>query len=283
MISYRELREISLSFRRLSSNLLTATHTNVDVQLERFKKYIDSTLFINDAIQTFIKDTEFDYSQCFTSSGWGGDMMQICVPADEACHVKAMYDYMSHIAESGVSVFQFARRFSHKTKYVEIIQDFIGDAFKPLIDFINDAISKEMILIEDEMKFARPAVTQHIGTVYGTVNQQGTGTITSHNTTNINAANISELASKIIASLDAVQEIPEEEIDNVRDDLESISEQVSSPTPKKNRLQKALAGIKKFFSDFSMKLAVGCAVNGVTSLDWTSIIEQVETFIKNMI
>ena len=282
MISYRELREISLSFRRLSSNLLTATHTNVDVQLERFKKYIDSTPFINDAIQTFIKDTEFDYSQCFTSSGWGGDMMQICVPADESCHVKAMYDYMSHIAESGVSVFQFARRFSHKTKYVEIIQDFIEDAFKPLIDFINDSISKEMILIEDEMKFAHPAVTQNIGTVYGTVNQ-GTSAITSHNTTNINAANISELASKIIASLDAVQEIPDDEIDNVRDDLESISEQVSSPTPKKNRLQKALAGIKKFFSDFSMKLAVGCAVNGVTSMDWTSIIEQVETFIQTIV
>lgn len=282
MISYRELREISLSFRRLSSNLLTATHTNVDVQLERFKKYIDSTPFINDAIQTFIKDTEFDYSQCFTSSGWGGDMMQICVPADESCHVKAMYDYMSHIAESGVSVFQFARRFSHKTKYVEIIQDFIEDAFKPLIDFINDSISKEMILIEDEMKFAHPAVTQNIGTVYGTVNQ-GTSAITSHNTTNVTAANISELASKIIASLDAVQEIPDDEIDNVRDDLESISEQVSSPTPKKNRLQKALAGIKKFFSDFSMKLAVGCAVNGVTSMDWTSIIEQVETFIQTIV
>ena len=283
MISYRELRGISLSFRRLSSNLLTATHTNVDVQLERFKKYIDSTPFINDAIQTFIKDTEFDYSQCFTSSGWGGDMMQICVPADESCHVKAMYDYMSHISESGVSVFQFAKRFSHKTKYVEIIQDFIEDAFKPLIDFINDAISKEMILIEDEMKFAHPAITQNIGTVYGTVNQQGTGAITSHNTTNVTAANISELASKIIASLDAVQEIPNDEIDNVRDDLESIFEQVSSPTPKKNRLQKALAGIKKFFSDFSMKLAVGCAVNGVTSMDWTSIIEQVETFIQGIV
>ena len=69
----------------------------------------------------------------------------------------------------------------------------------------------------------------------------------------------------------------------MRDDLESISEQVSSPTPKKNRLQKALAGIKKFFSDFSMKIAVGCAVNGVTSLDWTSIIEQVETFIQTIV
>lgn len=281
MISYRELREISLSFRRLSSNLLTATHANIDVQLERFKKYIDSTPFIRDSIQSFIKDTEFDYSQCF-KSGWGGDMMQICVPADEACHVKAMYDYMSHISESEASVLQFASRFSYKTKYVEIIQDFIEDAFKPLIDFINDSISKTMILIEDEMKFAPPAVNQTIGTVYGTVNQQGTGTISSHNTTNVTAANIAELASKIIASLEVAREIPEEEIENVRDDLESISEQVSSPAPKKNRLQKALSGIKKFFADFSMKLAVGYAVSGVTSLDWTSIIEQVETFIQSI-
>ena len=61
MISYRELREISLSFRRLSSNLLTATHTNVDVQLERFKKYIDSTPFINVCIASFIKSVESMY------------------------------------------------------------------------------------------------------------------------------------------------------------------------------------------------------------------------------
>ena len=40
--------------------------------------------------------------------------------------------------------------------------------------------------------------------------------------------------------------------------------------------------LEKSFTDFSMKLSVGCAVNGVTSLDWTSIIEQVETFIQTI-
>ena len=50
MISYRELREISLDFRRLSSNLLNATHETADVQLERFKQYIDTTPFVQEKI-----------------------------------------------------------------------------------------------------------------------------------------------------------------------------------------------------------------------------------------
>ena len=57
--------------------------------------------------------------------------------------------------------------------YTDIIQRFLENTVKPLINFINDEISKEMILLEDEKKAA--PMTQNIGTVNGPVIQQGSG------------------------------------------------------------------------------------------------------------
>ena len=45
MISYRELRTLSLDFRRISSNLLNSDDDNADVNMIRFKKFIDETPF----------------------------------------------------------------------------------------------------------------------------------------------------------------------------------------------------------------------------------------------
>ena len=63
------------------------------------------------------------------------------------------------------------------------------------------------------------------------------------------------LYTSILPSLDLLSDVPQDEIDNVEDDLESVEEQLTSAAPKKKRLQKAVDGIKKFLSDFSMKVA----------------------------
>ena len=89
--------------------------------------------------------------------------------------VKAMYDYLDYIISNGSNILGIAMHYPHsQKKFNEIIQHFLDIAFKPLIDFINDAISKEMILMEEQKPLG---VTQNIGTVYGTVNQQGGGTV----------------------------------------------------------------------------------------------------------
>lgn len=58
------------------------------------------------------------------------------------------------------------------------------------------------------------------------------------------------LIDKLLASLPEIQGVDSEEIENVKDDLEMIQEQLKSDVPKKNRIGKALAGIKKFAGDF---------------------------------
>ena len=152
-----------------------------------------------------------------------------------------------------------------------------------MIDFINDAISKEMILMEEQKPLG---VTQNIGTVYGTVNQQGGGTINSETT--VLAGNLEQIAEiekmieKILPHLDDIPDIPKDAADDVKDDLESVKEQINAPAPKKKRLQKAIDGIKKFFGDFSPQLAAALAAHAITTTDWNAMIASVEKLISSL-
>lgn len=284
MITLRELREISLDFRRCSSNFLNSTTEDADILIRRFKNYIDSTPFISDVIKKKTEKIEFDYNDCFLDEerhGYG----EIHIPVDEACHIKAMYDFLGEMANnSSKDVLDYSVSFNYSSsKYDEIIQDFLSVAFKPLIDFIIDSISKEMILVEEESKAsANPTISQHIDAVYGTVNQQGSGTIVSVTTVNPEIADISARLDKIIDSLDYIENVSEDDIENVKDDLESIKEQIESSSPKKNRLQKAIANIKTFVKDLSMKLAVSYAAGVITETDWVSLIQDIEAFIASV-
>lgn len=277
MITYRELREISLSFRRLSSSFLNSSDNDAAVLIQRFKKYIDETPFISELIQHTISGVEYDYHECFKSNVHGG-WSEVVPPVDESCHIKAMYDYLSAIIENNCNVRGAAMSYLHTNgKFDEIIQNFLDKSFKPLIDFINDAISKEMILVEEERT---PMFTQKIENVYGTVNQQGSGTINS--TTFAFPAQAEEilgLLNKILPSVEVIDGIPKSVLEDVKDDLLSVEEQVKSPSPKKNRLQKAITSIKKFLGDFTSKVAVTYAASSISRIDWDILISKVEEYI----
>ena len=163
-----------------------------------------------------------------------------------------------------------------------MIQKFMDKAFKPLIDFINDQISMEMIIMDEERKAnAGNTFIQNIETLNGSATQQANGTINNYNSNNDASAMLS-LIEKIMSSLPELSDIDVDEIDNVKDDLEVIQEQINQSVPKKNRLTKALNGIKKFANDFSVKLAVSLATGVVTNTDWGTLIHQIELFIENL-
>ena len=277
MTTYTELRGISFCFRRLSSNFLNSTYNDASALIQRFKGFIDETPFISELISNTIAGIEYDYHDCFRDRAHGG-WSDIFPPVDEKCHVKAMYDYMTAIVDNNANVRGAAMSYCWTEKKMDrIIQAFLNKAFKPLIDYINDAITKEMIVLEEAKE---SVITQNIENVYGTVNQQGSGTIHSETYVyNEQVEQIIELLRKIMPSLEFISDIPDDALDDVKDDLESVEEQIEAHFPKKNRLQKALAGIKKFASDFSMKLAVSLAASSVTHMDWNALIQKLETYI----
>ena len=283
MITKSELRKVSLDFRRLSSNFLNSTEDNAATMIQRFKKFIDDTPFIAEMISNTIEDVDYDWHNCFRksdNSGWH----EVKIPVNEACHIKAMYDYLDHIINNGSNVLGFALNyFNSQGTFNESIQHFLEIAFKPFVDYIIDAISKELILIEEQ----KPAgLIQNIGSVYGTVNQQGNGTINSTTLTIRNnnelSAEIEEIIGKILPHLHHIPNIPEDVTEDVRDDFESVKEQIKSPAPQKTRLKKAIAGIKKFFGDFSPQLTASLAAYAITQTDWNKVFVSVERFISSL-
>ena len=275
-----ELRKLSLEFRRLSSNLLNSTDSTADINLSRFLKFIDGNELILGFIKDKISGVDYDFKKCFDigCSGWA----HFNPPEDEECHIKAQYDYILFInSEDKISVRGQAMRYCWSSgKINDIIQSFLDMAFKPLIDFINDHLSMEMIVCDEETKvMGGNTYIQNIETVNGSASQQNSGAITTYNTINDTSFMIA-LIDKLLASLPEIQGVDSKDIENVKDDLEMIQEQLKSDAPKKNRIGKALAGIKKFVGDFSMNLAVTFAAGAVTGTDWNMLLQQVENFIK---
>ena len=269
-----------LDFRRKSSQLLNSDQHDADVNLCRFVDFIENTPMLHNIVHDVVDVTEFDFKECFLIDG--GSWIGIQVPIDEKKHIKAMYDYANYIANSETEsiVYQAQRYPCSSSKWSEIIQNYLNDAIKPLIDFINDSISKEIILMQQEENAV--SMTQNIGTVNGNVVQQQHGNVNITNQTGISSEDLNGLIEKIMASLPEIKDVDTEEVDSVKDDLESLQEQIQSPTPKKNRMQKALNGVQKFFSDFGMKVAVTVAAKVVTSQDWTALIQQAQLFIGNL-
>lgn len=275
-----ELRKLSLEFCRLSSNLLNSTDDTADINLSRFIKFIDGNELISGFIKEKISGVDYDFKKCYAIgySGWA----DFNPPEDEACHIKAQYDYLLFInTEDKVNVRGQAMRYCWSSRKInDNIQSFLNMAFKSFIDFINDCLSMEMIVCDEEAKvMSGNTYIQNIETVNGSASQQNSGVINNYNTTNDTSSMIT-LIDKLLASLPEIQEIDPEEIENVKDDLEIIQEQLKSDAPKKNRIGKAFVGIKKFAGDFSMKLAVTLATGAVTGTDWNMLLQQIENFIK---
>ena len=275
-----ELRKLSLEFRRLSSNLLNSTDDTADINLSRFLKFINGNELISGIIQDKISGVDYDFKKCYTigCSGWA----DYNPPEDEACHIKAQYDYLNFINnENTVNVRSQAMNYCWSDKKINIIiQNFLDMAFKPLIDYINDQLSMEMIVYDEEKKaMGGNTYIQNIETVNGSASQQNSGVINTYNTTN-DTGSMLELIDKLLASLPEIQGVDAEEIENVKDDLEMVQEQLKTDNPKKNRIGKALVGIKKFAGDFSMKLAVTLAAGAVTGADWGMLLQQLENFIR---
>lgn len=280
MSELKQLKLLSLDFRRKSSQLLNSDQHDADVNLCRFVDFIENTPMLHNIVHDVVDVTEFDFKECFLIDG--GSWIGIQVPIDEKKHIKAMYDYANYIANSETEsiVYQAQRYPCSSSKWSEIIQNYLNDAIKPLIDFINDSISKEIILMQQEENAV--SMTQNIGTVNGNVVQQQHGNVNITNQTGISSEDLNGLIEKIMASLPEIKDVDTEEVDSVKDDLESLQEQIQSPTPKKNRMQKALNGVQKFFGDFGMKVAVTVAAKVVTSQDWTALIQQAQLFIGNL-
>ena len=91
----REYRKVSQAFRRVSSNMLKTSYDEENIQLIRFRKFIEENEVINRIIQDKIINIDYDYKNNFIVED--GGRASISIPIDESKHIKAMYDYLIDI------------------------------------------------------------------------------------------------------------------------------------------------------------------------------------------
>ena len=105
---------------------------------------------INNIIQEKIIDIDYDYKGNFIveNDSWSS----ISIPIDDGEHIKAMYDYLIDITNEEEDIRWRAQNFSLSSgskKWNDIIREYLNKAFKPLVDFIVDSLSMEMIGMEN--------------------------------------------------------------------------------------------------------------------------------------
>jgi len=265
-----------MEFRRKSSDLLRSTEATAGTLIQRFKAYIDTNPFIAETIRIKIDKIEYDYNECFVRQAHGGWSV-ICPPVDEACHIKAMYDYIDAIIQNNSNVLGFAMHYYHASgkKYYEIVQDFLNKAFKPLIDYINDSISMEMMALESEGSGNR--IVQNIGNNYGAINTVSgdSNSISNSIISNALSNEIVEMAKQLLLVIDDA-DICDDDKEAIKDDLETLCEQLSTKAPRKPRIRKALTSIIGFVE----KLGIALAVKGVTSANWQELINKLSELIN---
>lgn len=238
-----EYRKTSLTFRRIASNMLNSTYDERNLQLIRFRKFIQENKIISAIIEEKINDAKVQEN--FISAEDDGYWYTVNIPIDESEHIKSIYYYLIDITKEEKDLTGIAGRFYHNSKkFNDVIRSYLERVFKPLVDFIVDSLSMEMMIMEPEKNETH--IHQSIKNNYGTANV-AQGNICSTNNANINDIdNIIKLISEVKGAIQNIEEIDEEEKEEVFDDLEIMQEQVQSDKPKYIKLKKAYQGVKTF-------------------------------------
>lgn len=257
MTDIKEYRRISIEFRRYASNVLNTEYNNYNAPLYRFKNYIDTQPIIKKIIERTIKGIDADYKNCFMIDG--NDWSDMNIPIDEKEHIKVMYDFMTHIVDNKMDVQRIALSFGCSSrKLTDILRSFLSRSFKPLIDYIVDELSKEIMLLEEENMGI--SINGNTGNI-NFANNNSTVNVTNNNS---NVKEIIELANNIKEVL-LKEKMEEEYRENIIDDIDIITEQVENSIPKPTRLKKAVESIKNFLTS-PQGIALGTvAINNINN------------------
>lgn len=248
----KELRIISIEFRRLSSNALLTKHEEGNLHLIRLMEYICANEYVKNIIYDKIGEAKIDYLQEFVNNEYS--RLSFKIPVDTGEHLKAIMDYLYDLTQEPMELHGIAAdMYCGSNNLTDKVRHFIDKLIKPLINFVVDSISLDMIKIKEDEKGGL-SVNQYINQNYGTANM-AKGNITSSNTVNINEKkqvnDIAEELLKLLKESNIEKELKEE----YQDDIETIVENINSGDPKIVKLKKASRNILKFIKSIPSTIA----------------------------
>lgn len=271
MDDLQKYREISLDFRRTSSNMLNTKYNDGLLYLIRFKDFIDKNNVVFNILESVWSDVPTGFNDEFVlkdeSSGWN----YFSIPVEEAKHLKLCYDFLTKIVEEDTDLSRLSREFllTSSKKYDDNIREFLRKAFKPLVDYINDRLSKKIMELTGVNQYMS-RVTQNIENNYGTASVLGAGNISSVNNISMETESIRILCSDILKSLEELNIVSDNDKEIIIDDIDTIQSEIFLDNPRGIKVKKAWASIQKFLT----KIPSGIGV----ALQLTELCEKLSTF-----
>lgn len=253
-MEFNDYRKASRKFIRLSSTMLSSSADEGNIHLIRLKDFMDNNEIISNIVNKRIKTVNYDYKkEKFIDIDGEEYWIEPNIPIDEDEHMKAIYDYLSDMTNEKKSLIGISVRFHHKSNsYDDIVRNYLDIVFKPLVNYINDCLTEEMMNIEP--KKTEKIINQHIENNYG-ANNFAEGNIISNNYVNVGTqVDINSLINNLCDFIKNEDEIKEEDKEDIIDELQVISEQVNSEQPKKRRIEKAYNRVKEMVINLPEKV-----------------------------
>lgn len=132
------------NFRDISEKFLNSKEVDSKINMEEFKKFIDTDEEINKYLKSKIENVNFDYTYCFY---WlpCRQVLKILPPTDDSQYIRAMYDCINDILKKDKSISALAHWYNRISNKDESVSNFFYSAFRPLIVFIEEGVYKNNI------------------------------------------------------------------------------------------------------------------------------------------
>lgn len=272
-MNIKEYRKASYAFKEVAYDMLNTDDNDGNIQLIRFRRFIQETELINNLIQEEIKDIDYDYKGNFIVED--GDWLNISIPVDKRMHIKAMYDYLIDLTNSNDDIGFIALLFCRGSGDPSSMnRKYLKKVFEPLVNFIRRSLEMEMIEMENTKQETH--IHQNINQNYGTASI-AQGSIESVNHVKLNDAMEIKGIIDSFKELIMKEEIDEELREGVMYDLEDIEQEIERDTPKLGRVKRAWKRIQ----DFMSKLPETVTTYTLMTQQCMELYEKIRPFIGN--
>lgn len=266
IIEEKELKKISLGFRRVASRLLNTEFRDGINNLKRFINYIDSTTIIKDFIE---KNTvkEYDIEQIIKARGFNE---KFNIPCEKEEEISFTYQLLKYMVENVNDYGAFAMGYSFSNKFQDMADSFNDEVVKPFVNHIIEYL--EVIKIDmgiDEKAKIDISISDINGSQINVA--QGKSTINAvYNGTESDIDQIRELTETIFNLL-KTEDVSGEILDETEEILDTINEEVSSEKPKKSILKYCNEKLSELSTMTSNSVKIGASI--------ATLIKLIEPFI----
>ncbi|EFV71665.1 hypothetical protein HMPREF1012_02304 [Bacillus sp. BT1B_CT2] len=235
----KEIKKLSLNFRRVASRFLNCNFQDYHDCLKRFLLFIEESPVIYEFIQAN-NMIRFDIEQVIKGKGF---QKKFRLPIRESEEIAFIYQMLNYISDNELDIANISFGYGSSNKIQSHVDNFNDQVVKPLVDYIVTYLGEMKI----DMGFDGKSSTQYnIREFRGQLNHaEGQSTVTATQTFNeTKTADLKDLTKQFIKELNKDEAIPQDDKEETTEILEAAVQEAESEKPKKIILKTAIEKVK---------------------------------------